>query len=510
MIWRWLLAFGFTMAVLASCGVDDDGSESSASTTVETGDDSESSDTDTDDSDTESSDTETAEGSDTDDSDTDDDVGEQRASVQGVPDSAVGRQFETLLTAALSGTLEEDDVEARLADVFLEQVSASSFISMSQSLPGLIGVSPVIAGLDVNAEHVMSGWLLNSSDGSRWAFVVGVEVAEPHKVITYSIGPFQEPPIDRSITDLAAVADAWSALAPVADLFVAELDGSDATDLEVACGSPLVQIRSSDPDGPGGSIGSAFKLYVLAAVATAVDNGTVSWSDELTITDELKSLPSGQLQVESDGTTLDVATAAELMLGISDNTATDLLIDLVGREAVEAELAVSGHGNPEANRPFFTTRELFQLKLGDPIRLGLVQAGDEAERRELLADLADEGLPELTPGAFTEPNAIDVEWLATTADLCRVLVSLDARGAAHPEILRALRAGRGSIDGEAWPNVGFKGGSEPGVLSLNWLAERDDGQRFVVSGVLNNPDAVVDEAAAVYLALRLFELLAEL
>jgi beta-lactamase class A len=50
----------------------------------------------------------------------------------------------------------------------------------------------------------------------------------------------------------------------------------------------------------------------------------------LTVTAQLKSLPSGVLQYESDGTQISVLDAATKMISISDNAATDMLINLVG------------------------------------------------------------------------------------------------------------------------------------------------------------------------------------
>ena len=51
------------------------------------------------------------------------------------------------------------------------------------------------------------------------------------------------------------------------------------------------------------------------------------------IRDELDSLPSGTTQDEPPGTGLPVRELALRMIAMSDNTATDHLIDLVGRDA---------------------------------------------------------------------------------------------------------------------------------------------------------------------------------
>jgi hypothetical protein len=74
------------------------------------------------------------------------------------------------------------------------------------------------------------------------------------------------------------------------------------------------------------------------------------------------------------------------------------------------------------------------------------------------------------------PRDIDtLEWFASAADVCRAFAALAAKAdvpAAAPA-LRALALNPGvSIDRGAFTYVGFKGGSEPGVLTTSWLLRR--------------------------------------
>lgn len=422
---------------------------------------------------------------------------ETRAAVSGLPDSAVGERFGQILTASLDGSLSEELIVDSATEFFIEQISPATLLSASAQLPPLLGLSPVVSGVQTATEHHLVGTLLNPTDGSTYSFVAGVEVEPPHRLVTFGVVPERPPVADASIDDLDAARAAWAALASDGELLIEEIGpNSEGAECGVG-GQPL-------------AIGSAVKFYVLGAVAGLIESGAREWSDDVVIEDRLRSLPSGQLQVEEAGAVLSVIEAAELMLGISDNTATDHLIDLVGRESVEAELEVLGHGSPELNRPFLTSTELFKLKLGDPIRLGFYAEGGESERREILADLVSEPLPEIEPGDFLRPRAIDVEWLASGPDLCRAVVGLDARSEQQPEIARALRANRGlPLSREDWPVVAFKGGSEPGVLNLTWLVEHADGRRFVVSGTANDASSTIDQGAALAIAARVFELLAQ-
>lgn len=73
-------------------------------------------------------------------------------------------------------------------------------------------------------------------------------------------------------------------------------------------------------------LASIFKLYVLHALAGAVQHNTVSWDDLLTVTAKSKAVGSSGLELPV-GARVSVRTAAEKMIATSDNMATDLLIE---------------------------------------------------------------------------------------------------------------------------------------------------------------------------------------
>jgi hypothetical protein len=137
-------------------------------------------------------------------------------------------------------------------------------------------------------------------------------------------------------------------------------------------------------------LGSAFKLYVLDALARAIAAGKVRGDQPLTVTSQVKSLPSGVLQDDPDGTRVSVQQVATDMISISDNTAANMLIALLGRHAVEAATRAAGMTHPARNVPFLTTRELFVLKLHDWPKLAeRYLARGPAGRQALLSHTVD-------------------------------------------------------------------------------------------------------------------------
>ncbi|MFJ4147838.1 serine hydrolase [Streptomyces galbus] len=232
---------------------------------------------------------------------------------------------------------------------------------------------------------------------------------------------------------------------------------------------PLV-LHESAADRPMPT-GSAYKLYVLRALVHAIEKGEVSWDDEVTVRPELRSLPTGDMQELPDGTRVPVRETAHKMIAMSDNTAADLIADLLGRAAVEHAVAASGHHDPSLLRPFLTSHEVFELGWGAPRARAAWAQRDEAGRRRLLAEIAGPLTVRISDLGETVHH-LGLDWHLTGYDVLHVLQGLlddserDATGTVE-DILTAYPGA--SIDRARWPRVYFKAGSCPGVMMFCWL-----------------------------------------
>lgn len=222
------------------------------------------------------------------------------------------------------------------------------------------------------------------------------------------------------------------------------------------------------------AVGSAAKLAILAALDDAVTAGRLAWDQVVPLDPNWKSLPTGQLQDWPAGTPVTVATLANLMISISDNTATDALVALVGRAAVEAVTP--------ANAPFPTTREFFTLKTEANARLRAEWREADAEgRRAILKRIADAPLP-----TALSPNAThEVEWFMTARELCALL----DRTATLP----AVSINPGVADRANWQAVAYKGGSELGVLNLSTRVTGRDGRVHCIVASWNHEAPLDDD-----------------
>lgn len=79
---------------------------------------------------------------------------------------------------------------------------------------------------------------------------------------------------------------------------------------------------------------STIKLPIMTEVFHQIAEGKIKWTDEIVLTKEKKQGGSGILFEFSDNTKIDLRTAVNLMIVVSDNTATNLVLDKVGADNV--------------------------------------------------------------------------------------------------------------------------------------------------------------------------------
>ena len=236
-------------------------------------------------------------------------------------------------------------------------------------------------------------------------------------------------------------------------------------------------------------LASIFKLYVLLAVAEAVNAGTVNWNDQLTITAQDKAVGSAGLQALPPGAQVSVRNAAQQMISASDNMATDLLIQRLGPGAVERALVAAGHHDPASMTPFPTTHELFSVGWGEPDLREQWKSASRQDRAQLLQQTNSRPYQPDPNRTHTPASPDGVEWYGSAADICRVHAALQAAavGNAAPvkQILSAIPGI--DLDKSKWPYIGAKGGNLPGDLTFSWYAVDHTGQPWVVSFQLNWP-----------------------
>ena len=399
------------------------------------------------------------------------------------PDTTAGVQLGWLIAAMARLPLSGAQVRAHFDAAFLAQVSPAVLNQALQAMVSLRLLSIRVSELSTVVADVSVG-----SAGPPAQVLLTVD--RRGLISWLRISPAVAGP---SPATWAGVDAALRSAAPQVRLLVADVTGGSCQ-----------PVHGLDPGTPA-PLGAAFKLYVLDALGEAVAAGKVGWNQPLTVTAQLKSLPPGELQDEPDGTRVSVLDTAAAMTSPSDNTATDMLINLLGRPAVEAALTQTGMADPALDRPFLTTREIFTLKLRQwPALAQRYLAADEAGRRALLASTVDRApLPAVAAAAdWIAPRAVtSLEYFASASDLCRVYASLAALarrpGLAPIGQVLSLNDDGLQLDPAQWRTTWFKGGSEPGVLTLAFMATTRTGHSYVVTVLAEDPSQPINQATAI-------------
>lgn len=383
------------------------------------------------------------------------------------PQTPVGRQVDWLLDVSTRLPVTEADARAHIASSFLDEIPVTQLNAVLTAVSGAGGLTLVRFEEQTAtvARFVVSGQ-------GRWTVTLSVDA--DGLIAGLLFAPFAPPPP----TSWAALDARLHAVAPHVSLLAARVDADgDCRPVHgVAAGTPR-------------PLGSAFKLWVLGALAEEIRAGRASWDEQLAIREDRKSLPSGVLQDRPAGTLLSLREYATYMIGSSDNTATDHLIGRLGRETVQRWR--DSHGG--VSGPLLTTRELFILRLTDYPRLQrrfdrLPAPRQPAFLRTVVDRMPLPAIADAT-GWVTPRGVDDVEWFASASQLCRVyaeLARLDAADERVGAVLSTEDAGL-RLDPGRWSSTWYKGGSEPGVMTLNYRARTIDGQAYVVSVLVSDP-----------------------
>jgi len=119
---------------------------------------------------------------------------------------------------------------------------------------------------------------------------------------------------------------------------------------------------------------STIKIAVMIEAFARVNEGKLKWTDEVILTKEKKVGGSGILNELSDNLHLTLRDAVNLMMILSDNTATNLTLDVLTTDAVNARMESLGFKNIKIMRKVFAGGESMAGKDPENKKYGLGMA----------------------------------------------------------------------------------------------------------------------------------------
>jgi beta-lactamase class A len=169
---------------------------------------------------------------------------------------------------------------------------------------------------------------------------------------------------------------------------------------------------------------SAYKIPILVEVFRQVEAKKFSLDDRVELTDDDRTLGSGVLTLMSSGLKPTIKDLATLMIILSDNQATDILLNKVGAENVTATMRSFGLKNIRVDR---TTFEMIR----DYLALIDEGARDKSKQQLMTRPRLDTATPERVAKADAEFGHI-IKDVASPQDMASLL-DLIVKGKAASE-----------------------------------------------------------------------------
>lgn len=234
-------------------------------------------------------------------------------------------------------------------------------------------------------------------------------------------------------------------------------------------------------------MGSAFKLYILAYMLEK----DAKWDKVVKIKESDYSLPTGKMHLYPKGAPITLFSLAEAMISQSDNTATDILIENLGRENIE-NFMKEHNSKPELNIPFLKTAEMFKIKSSSQIAENYIKA-DTKEKRKILEKIK-ETRPDIKKllNISSPYKPYTIEWFASPSDICSLMDYFKTKNNVYSNAILSINPGLDTKTGE-YAFAGYKGGSESGVISMNWLLKTKNQTYYCVSSFASDEKQNIDE-----------------
>lgn len=428
-----------------------------------------------------------------------------------LPDNPATGQLAWLVAEARGGNTTAAEIRQRFHPDLIAQLGESAIRADIDSIRNGID-NPTVRDL-VTATPVFARALIAPASGNGSGSFVSLTTQYSDEALITSFSVQSNFPQGASNTaaaeqglSLSQLGARFATLASDTSMLVARIDNDQC--------KPIYNLRGTRPQ-PTGSI---FKIWVLGALAEEIRTGRISANTMIPL-DADEIVPAGAtINDVAPGTQFPLREMASLMMGVSDNTATDHIHELVGRERVEATLKAFRHRNRELMTPFLSTNEQFHILWSlPPGEAASYARGSDEQQRNILTNTIEPLGPVTSFPQGNQDALFDSSWAASADDVCRAYAGLRRFGnrSEHFDLMDQAMGAEAVLlwVRNRWDRVWGKGGSLANadgnyVFTLSWLFESDDKGAYVLVMMANNRDgSPIDAAPAFSIASRTEEIL---
>lgn len=399
---------------------------------------------------------------------------------------------------------------------WLSQISAEQtrdFIQAVRSDYPSAQVVDVVAVTPVSLNVVIQG---QNANAFRAFLTLEARYSQGEKIVTFGVnfyGGTLQFPEDQNLTMVEA-ADKFATLAADSGLLIAYIDDDDQC-------QPILE-RDANALLATGSI---FKAWVLGGLAEAIAASSATINQAVKLVSSERVFGGSIINREPDGTTFPLLDLGILMMGISDNTATDLVHEIIGRSIIDAYIDDSGVNDTNVLKPLLSVNEQFHLFFSFNLTNALQYVNGSEIFQQQFVDNSIVPLGPVSSFPFNNESLLTAgSWRASPMDICNNMARLrryekgtDAR--TMVDAAYGAQAAQSEIR-NAWDRVWYKGGSLVSgtngyhVLTHGWLLEDNGRPPFVVVGMTNDSNGGIDASDGIFkvqsVLARLLELTSEL
>ncbi|GAB4199934.1 MAG: hypothetical protein Tsb002_35800 [Wenzhouxiangellaceae bacterium] len=417
-----------------------------------------------------------------------------------LPPGPTTNQLEWILEQLALSDTSLAEINQRFDPAWLASISAEqtrSFIAAVRADYPSARIVDVVAVTPVSVVVVIQG---QDATANRAFLSLEARYTGGQRIIAFGVnfyGGTLQFPADQNLT-LDQAADKFTTLAADTGLLVARIDDNGVC-------QPIIERNASTLRATG----SIFKTWVLGGAAEAIASGMLQPDDPVTLVASERVFGGSLINREPNGTIFPLQDLATLMIGISDNTATDLVHEITGRTVINNYIDDSGVNDADVLKPILSVNEQFHLFFSFPLSTALQYVNGAEPFQETFLQNQIVPLGPVTSFPFANDSLFTAgSWSASPLDICANLARLrDYPSGSDARLLVDAAMGAQVAQSEvrnAWDRSWYKGGSLVSattgyhVLTHAWLLEDDGQQPFVVVGMTNDANGGIDQNSGIF------------
>ncbi len=334
--------------------------------------------------------------------------------IYNLPDEPAANQLQWVLDQLAADDTTIADINAHFSTAWLNQIDATqtqNFIeSVRTSYPDAV-ITDLVALTAMHANVFVTG-----SNGNTGVILLETSYINGQLITAFGANAHNgnlQYPEDMNLSLLQA-SNKLATLAADTGLLVAYINDNDQCQL----------IEGHNVNGLLAT-GSLFKPWVLGGLADAIDAGTLNGDDDVEFVASEAVYNPSLVTREPYGTMFKLADLSNMMLGNSDNTATDLVHEVVGRTVIDSYVDSSGVDDANVLKPMLSVNEQFHLFFSFPFNTANGYVNDTEPNQQTFIDTQIVPLGPVSSFPFNNEGLLTAgSWRATPMDICANMARL--------------------------------------------------------------------------------------